>query len=348
MMEGTREDTAKVLPAELWHHILVELLPKEAWGVLARVCWTWRAIVPESERNRILLSYCCGGEGTSLVKWARERGCPWDRRIGNLLASAGNLEGLSWARCVGAELNEGTCAMAAGAGQLRLLKWLRRHNVPWNKSTWDEAAQNGHLEVLKWIKAKGCPWSKRVYKRSVASGRLDLLQWLRWEDQDLARPRFWSQEAYVEAAAKGHVHVLEWLGGEPREWDRCIKAAVEKGHMDVILYLHSLNCPQLAHRAGWWGARYGRIDVLEWALENDRCSARPSRNAQVAALEWVSMGSQDVPGCAPARPRAHIDLGQDSEATLPLDQWTMHTVRGYKSWTWPSLKDSWDAVFANG
>ena len=57
----------------------------------------------------------------SLMKWARENGCPW---------------------------NKWTCAYAAQNGHLDVLKWARENGCTWNKWTCAHAAQNGHLDVL--------------------------------------------------------------------------------------------------------------------------------------------------------------------------------------------------------
>ena len=65
-----------------------------------------------------------------VLKWAREKGCPW---------------------------NSLTCSRAAKGGHLEVLKWARENGCPWNEQTCAYAAKGGHLEVLKWAHANGCP-----------------------------------------------------------------------------------------------------------------------------------------------------------------------------------------------
>ena len=69
-----------------------------------------------------------------VLKWAREKGCPWDP--------------------------EEICALAAGYGRLDMLKWARENGCPWSELARDMAYEGGHLHVLRWAQENGCPWSK--------------------------------------------------------------------------------------------------------------------------------------------------------------------------------------------
>ena len=64
------------------------------------------------------------------LKYAHERGCPWD---------------------------ELTCAYAAKLGNLECLKYAHEHGCPWDARTCGTAAENGHLECLKYAQDHGAP-----------------------------------------------------------------------------------------------------------------------------------------------------------------------------------------------
>ncbi|KAL6053844.1 Ankyrin repeat-containing domain [Balamuthia mandrillaris] len=70
----------------------------------------------------------CKGGHLEVLKWARERGCPWD----------------TW-----------TCIRAAEGGHLEVLQWARERGCPWDSRTCAYAAGGGHLEVLKWAICNG-------------------------------------------------------------------------------------------------------------------------------------------------------------------------------------------------
>lgn len=66
-----------------------------------------------------------------LLDWARQHGCPWDKR---------------------------TTACAARQGNLTVLQRLRDNGCQWDYRTCQNAAEGGHLEVLRWAKENDCPW----------------------------------------------------------------------------------------------------------------------------------------------------------------------------------------------
>ena len=81
----------------------------------------------------------CAAEGGHLkvLRWAREKGCPWD---------------------------ESTCAKAAEGGHLEVLQWARANGCPWDDETCAYAAKRGNLELLellKWARENGCPTRMR-------------------------------------------------------------------------------------------------------------------------------------------------------------------------------------------
>ena len=90
---------------------------------------------------------------------ARERR-PWNEATACMKAAeAGHLEVLKWARENGCPWDKRTCEFAAYYGHLEVLKWARENDCPWNEATCMKAAEAGHLEVLKWARERlpvGC------------------------------------------------------------------------------------------------------------------------------------------------------------------------------------------------
>lgn len=70
-----------------------------------------------------------------ILKWAREKGCPWDHM---------------------------TCRAAAEGGHSEVLQWARQNGCPWDSSTTRAAAREGHLSLLQWARANDCPWDDAV------------------------------------------------------------------------------------------------------------------------------------------------------------------------------------------
>ena len=82
----------------------------------------------------------------TILKFARDNGCPWD---------------------------EDTCANAARNGHFDILKVARENGCPWDSITCANAARNEHYEILKFALENGCPWN------SNTCGYLDIIKFAR-------------------------------------------------------------------------------------------------------------------------------------------------------------------------
>ena len=69
-------------------------------------------------------------------------------------ASAGHLDIIKWARDRGCPWSESACKLAAGYGQLDTLKWLHANGCPWDESTTKYASSE---EIYVWATNNGCP-----------------------------------------------------------------------------------------------------------------------------------------------------------------------------------------------
>jgi len=93
-----------------------------------------------------------------ILKWAREKGCPWDLSTCNKAAMNGHFDVLNWARENGAPWNLAVCNWAATNADLPMLKWAREQGCPWNRATLELAAEKGskeHRILLKWALLNG-------------------------------------------------------------------------------------------------------------------------------------------------------------------------------------------------
>ena len=115
----------------------------------------------------------------SLLKWARENGCPWYENTCSIAALNGYLYCLQWARENGCPWNEWTCSNAALNGHLDCLQWARENGCPWDKYTCCNAARNGHFDCLQWARENGCPWNEWTCTNAALNGHLDCLKWAR-------------------------------------------------------------------------------------------------------------------------------------------------------------------------
>ena len=88
-------------------------------------------------------------------------------------ARGGHLEVLRWAREKGCPWNSLTCSRAARGGHLEVLKWARENGCSWNEETCANAVEDGHLEVLKWARENGCPWDERTRKLAASEGYVE-------------------------------------------------------------------------------------------------------------------------------------------------------------------------------
>ena len=99
-----------------------------------------------------------------VLKYAHEKGCPW---------------------------NEGTCIAAAKGGHLNVLKYAHENGCPWDEwfddyygtgshiSACEWAAKGGHLNVLKYARENGCPWNRAVCRQQASTnGHHHVIAWI--------------------------------------------------------------------------------------------------------------------------------------------------------------------------
>ena len=145
-----------------------------------------------------------GGGHLGLLRYAHERGCPWDESTCKKAAAGGHLDCLRYAHEHGCPWNENTCVYAAGYGHLDCLQYAREHGSPWNEHTCSAAARRGHLDCLRYAHERNCPWDKYTCSWAAEGGNLNCLQYA----HEHGCP--WDECTCSEAAAGGHMDCLRY------------------------------------------------------------------------------------------------------------------------------------------
>jgi len=118
-------------------------------GHVEVVEWLWQ-VCSDNDKSKICFSAANEGH-LELLKWARERGCSWDKRV---------------------------CFTAAGRGDLEMLQWARENGCRWCTKTCLWAARNGHLQVLRWAVENGCPINWDACISAASSYPTSVQRWL--------------------------------------------------------------------------------------------------------------------------------------------------------------------------
>ncbi|KAL6059468.1 Ankyrin repeat domain-containing protein [Balamuthia mandrillaris] len=190
-----------------WHPRVCQALAAQSHGgeALAGLRYARKRGCPWDKSRMCFAAVSKGGGSVEVLRWLRKKGCPWDGWTCHAAAGNGHLEALQWARKKGCPWNALTCAEAAGAGQLEVLKWARLEGgCEWDERACSEAARSGHLEVLQWLRQQGCPWNEWTMREAAAGGHLALARWAR----EAGCP--WDAMTVMEAEVRGHKEFAEW------------------------------------------------------------------------------------------------------------------------------------------
>jgi hypothetical protein len=123
-----------------------------------------------------------------MLRWARERGCPWYTQILQEAASSGHVEMTAWVmqelRKTREHLDYGEQAMASAAhrGHTAVCEYLRSQQCHWNNNATYLAAAGDHMDTLRWLHEQGCPWYEEGMCRLAAErDSTALLEYLQQE-----------------------------------------------------------------------------------------------------------------------------------------------------------------------
>lgn len=216
----------------------------------------------------------------AVLKWLRERECPWDEKV---------------------------AAEAAVRGHIHILEYALDNNVPMGDSTpvsttpmgtlVQKAAKHGRMECVRWLHFhKKCALTPAVYNAAAYSANLELLKWL-----DAKDPGLGTKDASISAADAGSVECMRYLqrrhGWEPID---CAIGAVENNHLHVLEWMVKFPAGRKAMR---WSspeegsligkaAFYGYVDIMELLVEhgavlNEETAIDAADGGSVEALKWL-------------------------------------------------------------
>ena len=154
------------LPPDVLREVL-QKLDHHSLGLFALASGAcWRAMKDAGKSCKVnkylLCMYAAGGGHLECLRYAHERGCPWDRYTCSIAASGGHLECLGYLHEHGCPWDGFTCFCAASRGHLECLRYARERGCPWDTRTIMGAATSGHLECLRYAHERGCPLDRRA------------------------------------------------------------------------------------------------------------------------------------------------------------------------------------------
>ncbi len=192
---------------------------------------------------------------TSILRWLRQKECPWGESTCTEASMSGRLENLKYARAHGCAWGSSVCSGAAEHGHFEVLKWARENGCEWDSATLRGAASAGRLDILEWSITNGCPSSKDTLICASAAGgsHLAVLRWLRGEKQFP-----WDVGTLVRAAGAGCFGSVEYCLDGGLELDASVvAAAVLQNQFQMVKFLiEEKGCPvderavKLAQRSG--------------------------------------------------------------------------------------------------
>ena len=108
-----------------------------------------------------LTAYAAFNGHLDCLRYAHEKGCPWNIRTASFAADGGQLGCLKYVHENGCPWHRFTTSHAAENGHFDCLKYAYENGSPWNEFTILYAAKYGDLNSLKYAYENGCPWNEK-------------------------------------------------------------------------------------------------------------------------------------------------------------------------------------------
>ena len=132
-----------------------------------------------------------------MLKWLRANGINWNEKVCLVAAMNGHLEVLKWAREKGCPWDLQSCEeenydfwlnselfmpcahhtlSIAAKDQLAILQFAVENGGTFHPETPRDAARGGHMETLKWAIANGCSWHPETTRDAARGGHTETLK----------------------------------------------------------------------------------------------------------------------------------------------------------------------------
>ena len=246
----------------------------------------------------------------SLMKWLREKNCPWSEETFSSAAANGNFENMKWLREEKCPWSESTFYESAKNGNLETMKWLREEECPWTESVFSVTAYRGNLGHMKWLREEKCPWIESTFSSAATNGNLENMKWLKEEKCP------WGARTFESAAENGNLKNMKWLREQGCLWNRRTFAKIvlnknwgikwrryiegdisyglydtENKVLESIKWLKEQGCP--------WGpetfqnaAEIGILQNMKWLREkgcpwNEETFYKAAENGNLDNMKWL-------------------------------------------------------------
>jgi len=250
-----------------------------------------------------------------VLKWLREKGCPWENIAFFGAILEGHLDVVKWIAANDGPGSHSTskpraCKWAAFGGHLKVLKWLRKKHFEWDDEVCLAAAQSGNLVMVKWVHRFGDRHDD-LCKLAAKLGDLEMLKWAvdrgyKWDNKsagggvDRDGGHVFYYESTTSIAKTGHLRVLKYareLGGV---WHpKTTKHAVQRGDLRMLKWAIAEGCPW--HPDSTRKAlKKENLETLKWAIAHG-CPWHPdtTRNAlrqkNYEEVKWAIENGQPWP-----------------------------------------------------
>lgn len=220
----------------------------------------------------ISMAACSGS--LELVKWLREKQCPWNVTTTESAACGGNVELLEWLVMNGCPIDYDRCAYSASeTGSLGILQWLNTNGYKITPPLPAINASHGHLEVLQWMKEEVvCKWDEQQICSAAARGG----QWevIKWAMENGCTP---NEKSCEQAVYGEHFEVLQWLRNNGCPWDKHTSRAAAQKSFEIFKWVVEAGCEvdegicSVALSSGREeNALWARSRGMKWTPEDER------------------------------------------------------------------------------
>lgn len=276
-----------------------------AYGSIRVLEWIERTWIPGEDDGSFFHERLCATAARhgdlTVLRWLRERKCPWDAT---------------------------TCVEAARKGRIVALRWARENGCPWGEKVFEEAAAASKREVLEWLynQSSPCPWDSRSCQRAAQNGDLETLRWLR------RRECPWDGNVLYEAARANHEQLLAWAAKNGCPRDERLKSGILEfigdGDVTILERLYRHDCCPLTVEVCKFAARSNRGHIVQWARERgwswDAWTfAYAAEYADIATLKWLKANGcpWDERTCAKAALKGRLNVLKWARSQTPPAPW---------------------------